>query len=227
MLMRIRLALLIGGGVLTFLGFQEYQVAAGTSTEPEGVDLAEVEASGAPENPHIEIGPHWAVYGGSVYEYRQGRFETGDPEGSTKVTHTYYPIVSDSHPFIQALAEVEDRYGTLADVPDEELPELRGGIAVVVKTRAFGTIDEIPDGFAREESIRGLVINRISSLDSEERRLLTESFPDLDVDQLAILEQNREPASPQRSLGMMGGGVLLSLAGLGWLLRHYLGGRAA
>lgn len=214
---RLKLLLLIGGGVLAFLGFQEYQLSAGTSVEPEAIELSTIEDGGVPENPYLEIGPHWALYGGSVYEYRQGRFETGEPELSTDVTHTYYPIVSDSHPFIQTLASLEERYGSLADAPEEEFPELRGNIAVLVKTKVFDTIGDIPDGFDRSEGIQGLVINRISSLDSKERELLLSSFPDLDIDQLAILEQNREPASQERSFGMMGGGALLSLLGLGWL----------
>ena len=222
MLTRIKLVLLFGGGVLSFLGFQEYQLSRGTSVEPEKVELAELESSGIPENPHLELGPHWAIYAASVYEYRQGRFETGEPDDSAKVTHTYYPVISDEHPFIQAIAALEERYGNLAEAPEAEFPELEGGIAVLVKTQAFKTIGAIPDGFDRADGVRGMVINRIDGLDAEERKLVAESFPNLDFDKLAILEQDRSPAAAGTSLSMMGGGVLLSLLGLGWMAQGFL-----
>jgi len=94
MLLRLRLGLLFGGAVLAFFGFQEFQVSAGTSSEPQRVELAEIEASGAPENPYLEIGEHFAYFDGSVYEYEQGRFETGEPDLSTDVTHTGFQSCS-------------------------------------------------------------------------------------------------------------------------------------
>jgi hypothetical protein len=66
-----------------------------------------------------------------------------------------------------------------------------------------------------QDSVKGLVINRIDSLDSEEEKLIKENFPSLDIDKVLILEQDRTPASLFKSMGMMAGGMLLALVGVG------------
>lgn len=65
---RIKLAMLVGGGVLAFVGFQEFRVSQGTTTEPQKVSLADLESGTIPDNAHLEIGEHIAHYGASVYE---------------------------------------------------------------------------------------------------------------------------------------------------------------
>ena len=67
---------------------------------------------------------------------------------------------------------------------------------------------------ASESGVKGLLINRIKSLDEEESRLLRESFPQLDISKVLILEQNRKPSSVIFSFGAMGLGVFVVLTGL-------------
>ena len=56
------------------------------------------------------------------------------------------------------------------------------------------------------------MINAITSLGSEEEKLIKQGFPQLDVKNLLIIEEDRQPASPLKSFGMMGGGVALIVA---------------
>lgn len=200
-MLRLKLAAVVGGMVLAFFGIQEFRVSHGASNEAAVIDLAAVEGGTAPNNHHVEIGPHFAVYGGSVYQYSQSKYDHSAPGSSTKVDYCFYPIISSEHPFIQAVMN------------EEEDPQF-GNISVIVKTRRFKTIGQIPEEIAEESSVKGLVINRIESLDDEERKLLHENFPQVDFEKVLIVEDGRRPASLFKSAGMIGGGALISLIGV-------------
>jgi hypothetical protein len=208
---RIKLAMIIGGGFIAFMGFEEFKVSSGATAEAETVSLVDLEAGEVPENAHLAIGEHIALYGAAVYEYEQRDGETGEPGPNAKVNHCYFPIFSTEHPLFAVEEETAD---------DDNF-------AVLVKTNAFSTIGAIPDDFSTVASVKGLVINRIESLDEEETNLVKQSFPDADLDNVLIIEQNREPASVAKSGGMMGGGALLSLVGLGLFFVGKKGGAAA
>jgi hypothetical protein len=63
--------------------------------------------------------------------------------------------------------------------------------------------------------LRALVTNRIVSLGGEERRLLEQTYPGTNFSRCLIIQEGREPAGPGKLLFMMGGGSVLTLAGLG------------
>ncbi len=64
---------------------------------------------------------------------------------------------------------------------------------------------------------QNLVINQIDSLDSEEEDLVKQNFAKADLDKVLILEEGREPASLFKSLGMVFGGIVLTLGGAAWM----------
>lgn len=200
-MLRIKLAAVIGGLVLAFFGLQEFRVSHGSSREATAVNLADIERGTPPSNNHVQIGEHFAIYGGSVYQYSQSKYDHSAPGNSTKVTYCYYPIISAEHPFIKAVTSGEDD-------PDFS------NISVLVKSKRFKTIGAIPDGIVEETSLQGLVVNRIESLDREERNLLRENFPQVDFEKVLIVEDGRKPASLFKSAGLVGGGGLLSLFGV-------------
>ncbi|QDT67638.1 hypothetical protein MalM25_05380 [Planctomycetes bacterium MalM25] len=208
MIFRIQIAALIGGAMLAFFGVQEYRVSSSATVGPIEVDLAAVEKGEVDENNHWRLGEHIAIYGACVYQYRQSKYETGEPGPSTKLDYCYYPVVSFDHPFIQQFGEAESG----ADVP---LNDFR----VLVKTKKYDTLGSIPDGLGNQDSVQGLVVNLISGLDSEEKELFTGSFPGLDTDKLLLLEEGRAPAPIGKSLGMIGGGLALVLGSVLWFFR--------
>jgi len=173
---RLKLFLVIGGGVLGYLGFQEYDVSRGTTEEPLPVELAELEKGNVPSNAHLKIGQHWQVYPHSVYTYEEKRGQTGEPGPSTKVQKVFYPILSDQHPYVLKIAALETEYGGLAKVPPEKWPTDLGKVAVLVKSFKFNKIGDIPDSWEGEASIEGLVVNRIDSIKDDEAQLLAQSF---------------------------------------------------
>jgi len=209
------------GAALGYYGFQEYTLSEGASEEPTYVELAELEAGNIPENSHLLIGPHWRIYAGSIFEYEQNSWETGEPGPKATVNYTYYPIISFEHPFILQLASLEEEYGELEQVPDEEWPEDVGNIAVLVKTKKYKNVGAIPEEWLDSEKIQGLVINEIESLDSEERKLIRESFPSAELDKVLLLEEGRKPATAGKAYGLLGGGAILIILGMTGLLRMF------
>ena len=155
MLFRLQIGLLLGGLFLAYLGVQEYRVSMGTTSEPTTLELRFVErGQPAPTNNHLVIGEHIADYADCVYEYE---------ERSGRVTHTYYPIMSEIHPFFSELNELEAKYGDLDNAPDEEWPAI-DTFKVLIKTERFKTEGSIPDGLQYEDKVQGLLINLVESL---------------------------------------------------------------
>lgn len=215
---RIAIAMIIGGGVLAWFGFQEFRVASGTSSAPQKVELADLENGEVPENPYVRIGEHTRLYPAAVLYVKTNREIQGQPPNSTKVEYTYYPIISASHPFIVGLDQLAEKHGGLENVPDEaQFPPL-DDFEVVVKTKKFKTYGAVPDLIEAGDSIEGLIINRIASLDDEDAKLLTENFPAVDVDKLIILEEDRKPMSAVAYFGMMLGGAALIIVGIFFLI---------
>jgi len=204
---RLKLGLIIGGLVLAYFGVQEFRLSMGTSTEAVQVDLAALEKGEALENNHVLMGEHYADYAGCVYEYE---------EGNGRVTHTYYPVISENHSFFAGLEKLAEKYDSINAAPESEWPTI-DTFKVLVKTKRFKNVKSIPEGLGNEDKIQGLVINLVESMDSEEEKLIKQTFPKLNIDDVLIVEEGRKPSSALASFGMMGGGGLLSLLGLGWL----------
>jgi hypothetical protein len=198
---RIKLIIAVLGGIIVFWGAQEFRVSQGTSAEPVAADLAALESGQEPPNPHMQLGAHLALYPELVYEVTQSKYASGVPGPTAKVNHCYYPIISPDHPVVRS------------GDPNARLNQF----AVLVRSKRFKTIADIPDESRQEASISGLVVNRIQSLDKEERKLILESFPSLDLDKVLLLEDGRRPASLAKSGGMIGGGLLLGLIGVAWM----------
>jgi len=213
---RLKLAAIIGGLVMLFMGFQEFRVSSGTTSEPENASLAEIEAGQIPDNTHLAIAEHAAIYPAAVYSYSTSKYGSSEPTNSTKVNYCYYPIMSSTHPFLVSLGKIQEKYGNLGGVPQQEIPQIEG-LGVLVKTSRFKTIGTIPEEWKNESGVKGLVINRIASLSDEEKKLIQESFPNVNLDTVLILQEGREPSSALASLGLMFGGLLISGAGGAWM----------
>jgi len=102
-----------------------------------------------------------------------------------------------------------------------ETTQSEGDFKVLVKTDRFKTLHDATNGSLPTSEIKGVFINKISSLDSETKDLLKQNYPSKNVDDLLILEEGKELASGGLAAGKMGGGGLLSLLGLGWLVTGF------
>ena len=208
---RLVIGMIVGGLALGYYGQRELRVGWGADSTPAAVELGALEDGAKPSSNYVRIGPHLRMYPECLYEY-EDEHNLGDTP-SSKVTKAYYPIISTEHPFLKRLGELGDRHGGLEKVPDDaNWPEIRN-FAVLVKTKKFRRIGDIPDTAEDSESIAGLFVNDIESLGSEELKLLKEGFPGLDFSKVLILEAGRTPTSAGAALGMLAGAAALIVVG--------------
>ena len=217
--LRLTLVLIAMGAGLGLAGYQEFQVGNGASEQAQPVALEEIEAGRIPDNTHLEIGSHWRMYQQLVFRWESESGEaTSEPPASAKVEYAYYPIVSDSHPFFSEVRKLAASYGRVDAIPEPEFPVLER-FAVLVKTKQFGTVGELPEpAWSKGELVKGLVVNRIHTLSGDERDLIAQGFPKLPLASVLILEEGRQPASAGKAFGLMGGGAGLGLAGVAIIL---------
>lgn len=215
---QLKLVLIFLGGVLTWVGYQEFRVSEGASADPQLVELAELEGGRIPDNTHLEIAPHWRMYQEAVFRYEQEIWENEeDVTEDTKILYTLYPVFSTSHPEMRQLANLQRLYGELGQVPENLLPA-PDDFAMLVMTHRFKSFGSLPEpAWSEGGPVRGLVINRIRDLEDDEAELIRQSFPDAALENLLVLEEGREPASGRKAFAMMGGGAGLGLLGIGWL----------
>jgi hypothetical protein len=216
LLLGLSLLLAIGGFCLCGFGWTEGKVGAKATVEPVEADLAMLEAeAGKPlDNYHLKIGPHYACYYCTVYSYQTKKGAPRKAEANTKLSYAFYPIVSPSNPDVQDLPALEKKHGGLSKVPEDELT-LPTRFVVLVKTTRFKNVGDLPDdAISHMDSVQGLVINEISSLGSDEKKLIQEEFPDIDFKKVLILEEGRKPFSTTTASLMMFGGLALIGAGI-------------
>jgi hypothetical protein len=213
---RLALILAIGGGVLVFIGGQEWLVSRGAGSEAAAVALADLENGTNPPHNFLRVGEHVAIYPACVYSYKTSKYAAQkDATPDSALNYCYYPILSPSHAFFKELEQAAAKHGGIDQIPDDQFPEIND-IRVLVKTQQFKQLRNIPTSIAHRDAIEGVVINQISSLGSEETKLLKQSFSRLDTAKVLILEEGRKPASLLKSLGMVLGG--LALIGVGLVL---------
>lgn len=215
---RLKVAVIVGGLMLAWFGVQEFRLSSGTSAEPALMSLAELESGVEPGNGHVLIEQHIADFAGCVYEYE---------EKSNKVTHAFYPVISQEHSFFKELNELYEKYPNIDDAPESEYPKIED-FRVLVKTKRYKTVNSIPKGLKPMDNVQGLVINLVETVSEEEKKMIKSSFPRLNFEKVLIVEDNRKPSSTAVSLGMVGGGGVLALLGIGsFFMGRSRGGAAA
>lgn len=220
---RILLVVIFGGGFLVWTGWKEFRLGQVAGHEPQQTDLVTIEAGERLENAHVVIPETTAAYFASVFEFKTGRGE-GNREArpTDKVTVTYVPLVSDNHPFLRDLFAKAQLHDGFENIPDEEIPDFTD-FAVLLKTKRFATVADIPDGLDDIDDIQGVFVNEIEPLSGEELALYQGAYPGVDFSRVLILEEGRTPTGVLGGVGMMVGGTVVSLLGVAFLLRGPLG----
>jgi len=218
------------GGSSIFYGWSEYKLGAKSTPEPIDVDLAKLEQGDKVDNNNLKLGKHYACYYSTVCSYKQGRFSSGNPTEKTKIDYAFYPIVSPANQDIQQLEQLMKKYPDLRNVPDDVTVPLPKHFVVLVKTTRYKTYGALPEGIQSVDSIQGLVINEVSSLSSDEKKLIQEEFPTIDFNKVLILEDGRQPSSKAKAITfmVMGAGILVvGLIGLIGVIVLFRGGKSA
>jgi hypothetical protein len=214
---KVVLIAVVVGGCLIWFGIQEYRVGSKASSEPVPVELADLEAGAPLPGNHIRVGLHHCMYASSVIEYES---DDGRMRPSAEVNWTYSPLISDKHPYMQKLRELEKQYGGLKRIPrTADWPAL-DNFAVLLKSEAYETVKDVPKGRKPYQSVAGLVINVIEPLGDEEKRLIRKGIPNIDFEKVFIVEHGRKPTSAAASIAFIVPGALLVLVPPALMLRR-------
>ena len=185
----LKFILLVGGGVLCYLGYQEWSLAASANATPEEITLKKLIERGPDGNPNVVI-TDFALGNNFVTSSRRGRW-----------TKVWVPVV-----------------------PREDIEEVRDKGVKVESIRAIlcstqvRTAEEIQTRMNLPK-VRGMVINKVASLNSGEKEQLKTSYSNIDFDRCLIIEEGREPADVLKLSLYFGGGALCILIGVFLLLR--------
>jgi len=213
-MVRLGVVLIVLGAVLGVYGSREAFVSSGARSEPTAVELAKLEAGETPDNYYVRIGEHVPLYPAALFAYKTSKYSKEEPGPGPPITYCFYPIVSRSHPAVQAIEGFARKAGAAGNLPDlEMLPDVTD-FRVLVKTKRFETAGSIPDNTNVAASVEGLIINRISSLGSDEKDLIRKQFPKVNLDKVLILEEGRKPTSLLAAVGMILGALVLVGGGI-------------
>jgi hypothetical protein len=74
------------------------------------------------------------------------------------------------------------------------------------------------DEFLQQQKLKGMVINEVQSLTSEQKNLLKETYPETDFDKCLIIEVGREPGGIFKVILFFAGAILLLIGGVAGLI---------
>lgn len=194
-MIRIAIALLIGGGLLTFFGYNEHKLASSADSEPQNITAADLIANGYGDNAHVNI-----------KDFEMITWETIvlTPEDSpNKFEKVWAPVIAFDDPYIQELQALPEDAQTV--------PPYKGQVALILYSTDIPGSGQL-ESVAMGDTVQGLVINEIDKLGGDELKELKKSLS-IDPDKVIIVEHNRKPKSTGITMLMMVGGVLLILAG--------------
>lgn len=200
---RLKIGLLIGGALLAFFGARDLWLNMFASSEPVQVDLAALEAGQQLTDNNVKIGRHVAAFPDLVYEARE---KSGGGGGDLDVNYTIYPIVSLSK------EDQKRENGVKPDFAPLKTPR------VLVKSYKYRKESELPSEAVTRDSMQGMVINSVESLDNEAKQLINQAYPGVNFDQVVIVEEGRKPTIIKGALMLLGGVVLVGAGAAAFVL---------
>lgn len=194
-MIRIAIALLIGGGLLTFFGYNEHKLASSADSEPQTITAADLIANGYGDNAHVNI-----------KDFEMITWETivlTPEDNPNKFEKVWAPVIAFDDPYIQELQALPE--------DAQAAPPYKGQVALILYSTDIPGNGQL-ESVAMADTVQGLVINEIDKLGGDELKELKKSLS-IDPDKVIIVEHNRKPKSTGITMLMMVGGVLLILAG--------------
>lgn len=201
---RLLLAMVIIGGVFVFMAVQDMRLNSKADVEPQIISCAELELNGPGDNLHVNLTDFLICESAYVYEEKT-------PGGTwSKVWVPAVPLGGAYHLKLLSMVDEQGHFtGQQVPTPTD--------VKVIVKAENLSNERELSRMAARD-NVQGMIVNLISSLGSEEKRLLEESYPSVDFDDCFILEVGRKPAGMAGLLGFGFGGMAMMATGGGIFL---------
>jgi hypothetical protein len=199
---RLLLVIIVLGGAMVFAGVQQMRLASGAKPEPQTLSCAKLIESGPGDNAHVVM-THFIMVNSSFVT------ETGKSGGRWKnVWVPVVPLGGDYEKQLLAMARPDGRLPASMTMPKPR--EIR----MIVNSSKVGTEEEL-GALAGQDTLQGMVVNKVSSLGSKQKKILADSYPGVNFDDVLVLEHGRKPSTAAKSLGVIAGGGALALAGVG------------
>jgi len=199
MLVRLALFPLVFGVVFFMLGLNEKKLADASSQAPETISLKKLIDRGPEGNPNVIL-TDFQVCDNLVY---QTSTIAGQAVGSW--SSVWVPIVPRGDLAVGILG---------AAAPPRD-------VQAIIFSKHVSNVQEVGAKLG-VQNLRGMVTNRISSLNSKEKQFLQKGYPGINFDRCLIIDEGREPASSERISLYLAGGGLLVLIGLALLAKRFL-----
>lgn len=181
------------------------------TTRPETLNLESVEQGNLPVNQFVSLRNHWAVYREHTETFR---LDAG-AEGGRRIETLYYPVISDMNPYLLELAGLSRAFGGLDAIPAEEWPRIER-MGVLVRTDSVQSLENVPPLIEFPDGLFGTVLHAETDLPGDERALLAERWPDIDLSRVIIINAGHRPGNVW---AMIAYGVLGTLS---WALAIWL-----
>lgn len=201
--MRIRLAiiLVVLGGMAAYYGVQEWRLAASASATPQEISLKDLIARGPGDNAHILL-KEFIPCDNYIYSKK---------ENNNNWDEVWVPVIPPD-----ALPKLENlKLGPGALPLQQQIAP--GNVQAIIKSTHIHNETEL-ERLEKQPTLQGMVVNKISSIGSEEKTKLIESYPGTDFNRCLIIEDGRTPAGMGLVVASLGGGGVLVLVGIGLAL---------
>ncbi|MCA9240073.1 MAG: hypothetical protein KDA37_07735 [Planctomycetales bacterium] len=189
------------GVILLLAGAADWYFSAASAPGPVEVDLAALESGATIDGVQLQIGAHGEVMTGAVFTFKRG---LGNPGGAvaadTRIQSLYYPILSESHPFMNAKGKSNRSLESFS---------------MIVKTDRYRGREagKLPRFLTYSSGVKGMVIGKGSQLPEPVRASFKQSFRLFNIDSVVVIEEDREPL-PTRGFAITVVGAVLTGFGL-------------
>ena len=158
-MIRIAIALLVGGAILTFFGYNEHKLASSASSDPQTITAADLIANGYGDNAHV-----------SVTDFEMITWETivlTPEDNPNKFEKVWAPVIAFDDPYIEELQALPENATTA--------PPYKGQVALILYAKDIKN-GNVLESVAMKDSVQGLVINEIDKLGGDELKELKKSL---------------------------------------------------
>ncbi|MGQ0613417.1 MAG: hypothetical protein ACT4PV_06750 [Planctomycetaceae bacterium] len=199
---RFRILLVFGAIGLGVYAYQETRLGSKARAEPQRLSLARLAADGPGDNAHILLTDYLMCSWSFVYSSKRGSW-----------TEAWVPAVElegEYHIQVRAL---------IAEKGEDAKPSPPRDLKVIVKLPSARTIADV-ERIAALDEVRGMIINEIEELGSQERTILERNYPGVDFARCWVFEEGRSPASSGKKFGLWGGALACLVLAFFPLLRR-------
>lgn len=204
---------LILSGVGIYMGIQKLRLAATASDTPQTLTLAQLIAKGPGDNAHVLVTDCVPAMN-YAFSYQKGKYESvsKDQAENRNWTAVYVPLVP-------LTPDMKFRRANHQDIRAALEPSAVRVIVIPNCAKNKASTDSWCDNTTR---VQGMVVNLITSLDSQTEKLLKERYPGTDFSRCWIIREGETPARAGTQLAIITASTAGVILGVLYFLIRFL-----